>query len=190
MAVCNAHTQRASRPAATDLNTELSRITSLTIDQLRVEWRELIGLDPPPAFSKDLIARALCHRLQEQALGGLSPRMRKAVGAIGKGDQGLEQRIKPGSLLVREYEGKLHEVRVAPDGFSWQGETYASLSTIARKITGTKWNGPRFFGLRDDRANEAGAGKTSSSASATDQKSRKCPPAGSSSPNAFLRVAQ
>ena len=187
MAVSNAHTQRASRPAAMDLETELSRITSLTIDQLRVEWRELIGLDPPPAFSKDLIARALCHRLQEQALGGISRRMRKAVGAIGKGDQGLEQRIKPGSLLVREYNGKLHEVRVVPDGFSWQGETYASLSTIARKITGTKWNGPRFFGLRDDRTDQAAAGKASSSTT-VDQKSRKGPPARSNSPNAFLGV--
>ncbi len=56
--------------------------------------------------------------------------------------------LKVGSVIVREYQGKVHEVMVVPDGFIWQGKVYASLSTIARKITGTSWNGPRFFGLR------------------------------------------
>lgn len=189
MPVAKLKMQRASRPAAFALDAELARVPSLTTEQLRSAWRAAMGFDPPPSLSRDLIARVLSHRLQEQTLGGLSPRLRKTVDAIGKSDKATEQQIKPGSLLVREYDGKLHEVRVAPDGFSWQGDSYASLSAIARKITGTKWNGPRFFGLRDDRANQAEAGKTSSSTSATNQKRRKGPPAGSNSPNAFLRGA-
>ena len=141
--------QRVSRTAALDLDAELVRISSLTIDQLRGEWQERMGLDFPPALTKDLLARALSHRLQEKVLGGISPRQRRALDALAKGDEAPRQRIKVGSVLVREHEGKLHEVFVVADGFSWQGKTYASLSTIARMVTGTKWNGPRFFGLRD-----------------------------------------
>ena len=147
--------QRASQPVALDLDAELARIASLTIDQLRGEWRERIGLDPPPALTKDLIARVLSHRLQEKVVGGLPPRIRKAMTALAEGDSLPLQRIKVGSVLVREHEGKLHEAYVVPDGFSWQGKIYASLSTIACKITGTKWNGPRFFGLRDKRTDQA-----------------------------------
>ena len=153
--------QRASQPAALDLDAELARIASLTIDQLRNEWRERLGLDPPPALSKDLIARVLSHRLQEKVVGGLPPHIRKAMVALAEGDNLPLQRIKVGSVLVREHEGRLHEVYVVPDGFSWQGKTYVSLSTIARKITGTKWNGPRFFGLRDNRTDQAETEKAS-----------------------------
>lgn len=144
--------RRASQPAAWDLDAELARIATLTIDQLRDEWREFLGVDPPPALTKDLIARVLSYRLQEKVLGGLGQRLCKALDAIGKGNQAPVQRIKVGSVLVREHDGQLHEVYVAPDGFSWQSQTYASLSTIARKITGTNWNGPRFFGLRENRS--------------------------------------
>ena len=153
--------QRASQPAALDLDAELARIATLTIDQLRDEWRERIGLDPPPALSKDLIARVLSHRLQEKVLGGLPPRIRKSMVALAQGNSLPLQRIKVGSVLVRQHEGRLHEVYVVPDGFSWQGKTYASLSTIARKITGMKWNGPRFFGLRDNRTDQAETEKAS-----------------------------
>jgi hypothetical protein len=153
--------QRASQPTALDLDAELARIGSLTIDQLRDEWEERLGLDPPPALSKELIARVLSHRLQEKVVGGIPPRIRKAMVALDQGDNLPLQRIKDGSVLVREYEGKLHEAYVVPDGFSWQGKTYASLSTIARKITGTKWNGPRFFGLRVNRTDQAETEKAS-----------------------------
>ena len=149
MARVGATKQRASQPAALDIDAELARVASLTIDQLRDEWRERVALAPPPALSKDLIARVLSHRLQEKVLGGISPRQRRTLDALAKADKATLRRIKVGSVLVREHEGKLYEVSVVSDGFSWQGKTYASLSTIARKITGTKWNGPRFFGLRD-----------------------------------------
>jgi Protein of unknown function (DUF2924) len=92
---------------------------------------------------------------------GVSPRIRKAMTALAQGDSFTPQRIKVGSVLIREHEGSLHEVYVVPDGFSWQGKTYVSLSAIARKITGTKWNGPRFFGLRDNRTGQAETEKAS-----------------------------
>ena len=153
--------QWASQPAALNLDAELARIATLTMDQLRGKWRERIGLDPPPALSKDLIARVLSHQLQEKVVGGIPPRIRKAMVALDQGDSLPLQRIKVGSVLVREYEGKLHEAYVVPDGFSWQGKIYASLSTIARKITGTKWNGPRFFGLRDNLTDQPETEKAS-----------------------------
>ena len=140
--------QRASKSAAVSLDADLARIASLTIDELRVEWRTCIGAVPPSALSKDLLARALAHRVQEKAQGRLAPGRRRELDRLSKGGQATLRRIKIGSVLVREYEGKLHEVYVVADGFSWQGDTYESLSTIARRITGTKWNGPRFFGLR------------------------------------------
>ena len=97
-------------------------------------------------MSKDLIARALAYWLQEEVFGALDPRVRKLLAASG-GAGRPTRHVKVGSVIVREYQGELHEVLVVPEGFCWQGEVYASLSTIARQITGTSWNGPRFFGL-------------------------------------------
>ena len=86
MAITGTTMQRASQRAALDLDAKLARIGSLTIDQLRDEWRERLGLDPPPALSKDLIARVLSHRLQEKVVGGLPPRIRKAMATLAQGD--------------------------------------------------------------------------------------------------------
>jgi len=99
-------------------------------------------------LSKDLLARALCHQLQEEELGGLPPRLAKLLADIGKTGVERSRHVKVGSILVREHKGELHEVMVAPDGFCWRGKTYASLSSIAKKITGVSWNGFRFFGLQ------------------------------------------
>ena len=101
------------------------------------------------ALSKDLIARALAHWLQEEHLGGLASPLRKLLASISEKGAEPVRRVKVGSIIVREYQGKLHEVMVVPDGFLWQGQSYSSLSTIALKITGTSWSGRRFFGLRD-----------------------------------------
>lgn len=140
----------ASSPAASDLDSELASIAAMSASQLKDDWRRKRGGDPPEALSKDLIARALAHWLQEERLGGLDPHVRKLVGSLAKKNGAPVRHLKIGSVIVREYQGKLHEVFVAPDGFTWQGETYASLSVIAKKITGTSWNGPRFFGLRGE----------------------------------------
>ena len=137
-------------PAANDLEAELARIAAMSVNQLRDAWRRKCGGEPPGALSKDLIARALAHWLQEEHLGGLDPHVRKLVGSLAKKNGAPVRHLKIGSVVVREYRGELNEVVVAPDGFLWQGGTYASLSVIAKIITGTSWNGPRFFGLRGD----------------------------------------
>jgi hypothetical protein len=119
----------------------------MNIDQLRALWRERRGKEAPIALSKDLIARALAYWAQEERLGGLSPRLLRLLASVSR--TGSHRRhLKVGSVIVREYQGRLHEVTVVPGGFSWQGQVYSSLSTVAQKITGTNWNGPRFFGLR------------------------------------------
>ncbi|MGO9358920.1 MAG: DUF2924 domain-containing protein [Xanthobacteraceae bacterium] len=128
----------------------MARIAAMDVNQLRDAWRRERGGDPPEALSKDLIARALAHWLQEERIRHLDPHVRKLVSSLAKKNGVPVRHLKIGSVIVREYRGKLHEVFVAPNGFTWQDETYASLSVIAKKITGTSWNGPRFFGLRGE----------------------------------------
>jgi hypothetical protein len=133
---------------------EIDRVRSLGLDGLRTLWRTMFRSSPPPAFTKDLIARFLCWHIQEQALGGLAPETTKQLASLARGDRSRAdrpRRLKTGAVLVREYQGERHTVTVVANGFVWREATYASLSTIARAITGTNWNGPRFFGLRIDR---------------------------------------
>ena len=127
----------------------------MNIDQLRAIWRERRGEDAPTALSKDLIARAIAYWAQEERLGGLSPRLLRLLASVSKTGSHRTRHLKVGSVIVREHQGKLHEVTVVPDGFCWQGHVYSSLSTVAQKITGTNWNGPRFFGLRNKVSPEA-----------------------------------
>ena len=154
--------------SARDIENVIARIDGMTVEALRSEWRRVFGSDPPPAFSKDLLARALCHQLQERALGRLKPAVARMLRALSKPAAEPPRQVKAGSVIVREHKGVLHEVMVTPGGFCWRGETYASLSTIARKITGVSWNGPRFFGLRSRKQIEGeGAGPTWDRNSAT-----------------------
>jgi hypothetical protein len=132
-----------------EIEAEIDRIRSLGLDALRARWRTTFRSSPPPAFTKDLVARFLCWHIQEQAFGELNPDTAKFLDRLARGDrQHADRRLKPGTVLVREYQGKRHTVTVVPSGYVWRETTYASLSTIARAITGTTWNGPRFFGLR------------------------------------------
>jgi hypothetical protein len=131
------------------IEAEVDRVRSLGLDALRSLWRTTLRSSPPPAFTKDLMARFLCWHIQEQALGGLDPRIAKLLDDSTRGERPLaERRLKPGTVLVREYQGERYTVTIVPGGYIWHEVTYASLSTIARAITGTTWNGPRFFGLR------------------------------------------
>jgi len=139
-------------PAVED---ELDRLATMPIAQLRVRYRQVFRTDPPKAFGPDLLRRSIAYRIQEKAYGGLSrpaqrllDQMMKAFAAKPNGKIVLPRRIKPGSVLVREWKGKCHRVMVLADGFAYDGEIYSNLSEIAGFITGTRWNGPRFFGLR------------------------------------------
>jgi len=140
--------QRTIDPAA--IEAEVDQIRSLGIDALRDRWRLMFEANPPPGLTKDIMGRMIAYRIQEEAFGGLDRETTKLLDRLARGEKpnALNRRLKAGTVLVREYRGERHTVTVAPDGFVWQGTTYSSLSTIARTITGTAWNGPRFFGLR------------------------------------------
>ena len=136
------------------IEAEINRMRSLGVDALRSLWRTTFRSSPPQGFSKDLIARFLCWHIQEQAFGGLDPKTAKNLGRLAQGDRSRgdhPRRLKPGTVLLREYQGERYTVTVVANGYVWHEATYASLSTIARAITGTAWNGPRFFGLRIDK---------------------------------------
>ncbi len=147
------------RPAcvpAAELDAQIESIAILRIDDLRAAWEDAFARALPVGFTKDLIARALTYRIQEASLGGLSARTHRILRDLGKGGVEPTRQVKVGSVIVREHGGNLHEVSVVPGGFLWQGQTYTSLSIIAKAITGTTWNGPRFFGLRG-KCNQAEA---------------------------------
>jgi Protein of unknown function (DUF2924) len=129
---------------------EIGRVRSLGVDALRTLWRTTFRSSPPPAFSKDILARFLCWHIQEQAFGGLDPKTAKHLDELARGDRSpadRPRRLKLGTVLLREYQGERHTVTVVAKGYVWREVTYASLSIIARAITGTGWNGPRFFFL-------------------------------------------
>jgi Protein of unknown function (DUF2924) len=139
----------------------LSRLPKLDIRELREEWRVLYKADVSPHLSRELLIRAVAYRMQELALGGLRPESQRQLRQIamelkqtGEAAKRFRPPLKPGTRLIREWQGRTHEVVVRDDGLSWQGMHYRSLSAIARKITGTAWSGPLFFGLKQNRASD------------------------------------
>jgi hypothetical protein len=137
----------------------LSRLPKLDIYELRKEWRFLYKTEVSPHLSRELLIRAVAYRIQEVALGGLRPEPQRQLRQIaqeveqtGAATVRLRPQLKPGTRLVREWQGRTYEVVVLDGGLSWQGTQYHSLSAIARKITGTAWSGPLFFGLKQNRS--------------------------------------
>jgi hypothetical protein len=133
------------------LEAEIARIRALGLHELRTLWHSTFRAPTPLAFTKDLMARFMCWHIQERAFGGLDQNARKLLDGLVRGDKpnsDRSRRLKPGTVLVREYQGERHTVTVASDGYVWGDVTYTSLTTIARAITGTAWSGPRFFGAR------------------------------------------
>jgi hypothetical protein len=154
------------KPADPAVEVELDRLPKTPIAGLRKRYRELFRTDPPKAFGPDLLRRSIAQRIQERAYGGLPASTRrlldqlvKAAMAKPNGRLELPRRIKPGSELVRTWKGKSYRVMVMADGFAHDGKTFGSLSEIASEITGTKWNGPRFFGLRSAPNRESADGR-------------------------------
>src|SRR5215475_4773086 len=137
--------QHRSDPAA--IEAEIAHLRSLAIDAVRRRWRVIFGRTPPSDLSKDLLGRMIAWRLQEQAFGGLDRESLRFLDGLARHGGSPRRQLKPGTVLVRDYDGQRHTVTVMADGFEWQGTTYASLSAIARAITGTAWSGPRFFAL-------------------------------------------
>ena len=138
----------------------LSRLPKLDIHELREEWRVLYKTDVSPHLSRELLIRAVAYRMQEMALGGLRPEPQRQLAVevrqTGEAMKRFRPQLKPGTRLMREWQGRTYEVVVRDDGFSWRGTHYRSLSAIARKITGTAWSGPLFFGLKQNPSGSRG----------------------------------
>jgi hypothetical protein len=126
---------------------------------LKQQWRELFGAEPPP-YNRRFLESRLAYRIQELAYGGLKPETIERLEALGEQLDGgnitirrIRHDAKPvaGMRLIREYQGVEHTVTVRHDGYEWEGRPYKSLSAIARAITGTRWNGLLFFGLKNQR---------------------------------------
>jgi len=137
--------RHSNDPAA--IEAEIAHLRSLAGDALRRHWRVVFGRTPPADLSRDLLGRMIAHRLQERAFGGLDRESLRFLDRLARQGSSPRRQLKPGTVLVRDYQGQRHSVTVTPDGFDWQGTTYTSLSAIARAITGTAWSGPRFFAL-------------------------------------------
>ena len=152
-----------------DLRRLVSSLQNLDRRQLLLQWRNHLGGTPPAHLPSWLLARVLAYRLQAAAFGDLQPGLLRELKDAG--DRGSEPEtapfvnrspatrdgidLRPGSILAREWRGKLERVTILEDGYAWNGKTYGSLSVIAKAITGTTWNGHRFFGLRAGRKSPA-----------------------------------
>jgi hypothetical protein len=148
------------------LDNEIARLRGLDVGDRRARWHTVFRRAAPPRLPRHLLFRVLAYRLQADQLGDLDADTRRVLDRIGSGSsEGIGRlvaalnrsrtELRPGTLLTREWDGYLQRVMVLADGFSWNGKTYRSLSKVAFAITGSHWNGPRFFGLRDRPSSEA-----------------------------------
>jgi hypothetical protein len=134
---------------------ELASLPSLDASALKERFAKLWGHEPPAFMGQGLMRLAIAHRLQEQVMGCLKPRIRRCLEEVlirsADPKRAPALRIKPGTRLLREWQGVTHEVTVADDGVLFRGERHRSLSEVARLITGARWSGPLFFGLKEPR---------------------------------------
>ena len=160
---------RQTRPVAKkatrlSLHDEIAHLRDLDLQGLRARWKSMFRQQPPAHLPRHLLFAALAYRLQADELGDLDPatarllRQIAAAGGTSRLTEGFGRRrneLKPGTILMREWNAQAYRVMVVDEGFAWNGKTYDSLSKVAFAITGTNWNGPRFFGLRDKISPEA-----------------------------------
>jgi hypothetical protein len=137
------------------LAAEIASLSKLDIDELRERWKAMFGKEPSQEIGRSFLTRAIAYRLQERAYGGLKPSTRRLLAqvaeqsATGSSPKKLPLRkARSGTILIREWQGNAHRVTMLDDGVSFNGKHYRSLSEVAREITGSRWSGPRFFGLR------------------------------------------
>src|SRR5262245_28030554 len=140
------------------LDVEVARLRDLDVSKLRAGWQTVFGRRPPSHLPRHLLFRVLAYRLQADQLGVLDSNSKRLLDRSGSPEKAAQRAVnfgrpiadlKPGTVLRREFKGHMQRVAVLADGFVWNGKTYPSLSKIACAITGTRWNGPKFFGLRD-----------------------------------------
>jgi hypothetical protein len=138
----------------------LVALKTTSTPELKKQWRELFEIEPPP-FNRRYLESRLAYRIQELAYGGLKPETIERLEVLGEQLDGgnmvvrrnrADDRPIVGTRLIREWQGIEHTVTVLADGYEWQGRPYKSLSSVARAITGTRWNGWIFFGLKNHRS--------------------------------------
>jgi Protein of unknown function (DUF2924) len=144
----------ASRNKLGELAPDIEGLLALDASALRRQWTALFGSEPSPSFGRALLIRAIAYRLQEKAFGGLKPATQRLL------DRAADHRSKnepidipeprasAGAVLIREWGGVSHRVTVLDNEVVYQGRRYKSLSEVARAITGSRWSGPLFFGLK------------------------------------------
>ena len=157
----------AKKATRLSLDDEIAHLRDLDLQGLRARWKSLFRQQPPPHLPRHLLFAVLAYRLQADALGDLNPATARLLRQIATTGGILEAsrltaafdrrraEVKPGTILMREWNAKNYRVMVVDEGFAFNGKTYDSLSKVAFAITGTHWNGPRFFGLRDKISPEA-----------------------------------
>ena len=138
---------------------DLDDLDRMSRTELRALWTQELGEKPPPSIGRDVLALGIAHARQERRQGGLAERLVRELDRLldraldndpaGAASARTTPLLRSGTILVREWQGTTHHVTVVDDGFVWNGRTHRSLSSIARAITGTKWSGPRFFGMRE-----------------------------------------
>ena len=142
------------------IEAEIAHLRALGLEELRARWRSVFSRKAPPHLSRHLLFRLIAYRIQKDRFGGLKPETRRLLDQLGAATEAggvnnaagaLRQRdtLRPGTVLVREWKGRRQHVMATADGFSWNGKEFGSLSEVANAITGRRWSGPRFFGLRD-----------------------------------------
>ena len=135
------------------LAVDLAALSDFPTNELKERWSDLYGSACPPRMSRNILVRAIACRVQERAFGGLSPLTRRRFDraaadlAVGRIPVPPASKIQPGTRLLREWQGRVHEVIVLDKGVDYRGKSWPSLSAVAREITGARWSGPRFFGL-------------------------------------------
>jgi Protein of unknown function (DUF2924) len=147
-----------SLPDRKTIDVEIARMRNLDIGDLQARWHTVLGRRPHPHLPRHLLFRVLAYRLQADLLGDLDGESQRLLDRpVSPEDAGqraveLARRtpdLRPGTVLGREWNGQMHRVAVLTDGFALNGKTYPSLSKVAFAITGTRWSGPKFFGMRD-----------------------------------------
>jgi len=146
------------------LDIEIARLRDLDVGELRARWHTIFRRRAPTHIPRHLLFRILAYRIQADRLGDLDAKTLRLLDRsgspadVGKLTTEFNQRrtdLRAGTLLVREWNGQLHRVMVLADGFAWKDKIYPSLTKVAFALTGTRWNGPRFFGLRDKQSKVA-----------------------------------